>query len=361
MKITHLETCVVSLPRTDSLTTAYSTAAGATTVVVRLFTDEGLVGYGQTAVAPRAYGESAEGIRANIQAHLAPAVSGESPLDIERLTRKMARALPAHWSSHAGVEMALWDLKGKALGAPVYQLLGGKMRAGVELMGFVHHDAPEAMAAHAAATLTKTPFPVLKMKIGLHPPDDVRRYAAVAEAVRGRAVIQVDGNVGYTLDQALPALAQMEALGALGLVEQPVARLDDMAVLAQRLSAPVMADEAIYAPTDALEVIRRKAASVALMKITKHGGLLNVWKIASLFEAAGLDLSIAIYYDLIAAAAAHLAAALPCARWPSPYTDLEDTLLAEPFAPDGLLLRVPEAPGLGVELDMDKVARYTVA
>ena len=360
MKITKLDTAVVSLPRTDALTTSYSTTTGATTVVVRLHTDEGPIGIGQTAVAPRSYGETAEGIQANMQTHLAPVVVGESPLNIERLVQNMERALPAHWSSHAGVEFALWDLKGKALGVPVYQLLGGKVRDGVDLMGFVHHDTPEAMAAEATVTLAETPFPVLKMKIGLNPEDDVKRYAAVAHAVQGQAVIQVDGNAGYTLDQALPALAHMEACGSLGIVEQPVARWADMAQLARRLFVPLMADEAIYPPVEALEVVRQKAANVALMKITKHGGILNVWKIASIFAAAGLDLSIAIYYDLIAVAAAHLAAALPCARWPSPFTHLNDTILTEPFVPEGLLLRVPEKPGLGVELDMDKVARYRI-
>ncbi len=360
MKITNLESVVVSLPRTDALTTSYSTSTGATTVVLLLQTDQGLTGIGQTAVAPRSYGETAEGIQANIQAHLAPAVVGESPFDIDRLVQKMERALPDHWSSHAGVELALWDLKGKALGVPVYQLLGGKVREGVDLMGFVHHDAPAVMAAEAAATLAETPFPVLKMKIGMEAVDDVKRYSAVAEAVKGQAVIQVDGNAGYTLDQAVPTLAQMEACGALGIIEQPVARWADMANLSRRLFTPLMADEAIYPPADALEVVRQKVASVALMKITKHGGILNVWKMASIFEAAGLELSIAIYYDIIAVAAAHLAAAISCARWPSPYTYLNDTILSEPFEPEGLLLRVPEKPGFGVELDMDKLARYRV-
>ncbi|HBY93238.1 MAG TPA: hypothetical protein DEP84_04605 [Chloroflexi bacterium] len=361
VKITNVKTTVVSLPRAATLTTSYGSGETSTTVLVELFTNEGLTGIGQTAVAPRSYGETAEGIMANIQAHLAPAVIGESPREIERLCRKMHAALPHHWSSHAGVEFALWDLTGKALGVPVYELLGGKVREGVSLMGFVHHDTPDRMAGHAREALDEHGYPVLKMKVGLDPREDVARYRAVAEAVGDRAVLQVDGNTGYTLVEAIPALTTMERIGGLGAIEQPVERIEDLAEIARRLATPVMADEAIYPPQDAIEVVRRKAASLALMKITKHGGLLNVQKIAAVFDAAGLTLSAAIYYDVIAAAAAHFAAATPCVEWPSPYTYLQDTLLQKPLAPEGLLLRVPAGPGLGVELDPDKVRQYTVA
>jgi muconate cycloisomerase len=360
MKIVDVRTTVVSLPRAETLTTSYGSTGSATTLIVELATDEGITGVGQTAVAPRSYGETAEGMAANIMAHLAPAVLGESPLDIERLCAKMHAALPDHWSSHAGIEMALWDLKGKALGVPVYQLLGGKLSEGVNLMGFVHHATPDQMAAEAKSVLDEHGFPVLKMKIGLDPREDVKRYRAVAEAVGDRAVIQVDGNTGYSIGQALPALTEMERIGALGAIEQPVERMEDMAEIAKRLATPVMADEAIYPPSDAIEVVRRKAASIALMKITKHGGILNVQKIGAIFDAAGLSLSIAIYFDFIALAAAHLAVALPCVRWPSPYTYLQDTLLAEPFEPQGLLLPVPDRPGLGIDLDPYKLRKYAV-
>ena len=360
MKIVEVRTSVVSLPRAETLTTSYGSSGSATTLIVELLTDEGISGVGQTAVAPRSYGETAEGMAANIMKHLAPTVIGESPMHLERLCQKMEAALPDHWSSHAGIEMALWDLKGKALGVPIYQLLGGKLQPGVHLMGFVHHAKPEQMAEEAIATLDEHGFPVLKMKIGLDPREDVMRYRAVAEAVGDRAVIQVDGNTGYSISQALPALSAMEAIGALGTIEQPVARMEDLAEIAKRLATPVMADEAIYAPPDAVEVVRRKAASIALMKITKHGGIRNVQKIGAVFDAAGLSLSIAIYFDFIALAAAHLAAALPCVAWPSPYTYLNDTLLAEPYVPHGLLLPVPERPGLGIDLDPYKLEKYTV-
>ena len=94
--------------------------------------------------------------------------------------------------------------------------------------------------------------------------------------------------------------------------------------------------------------------------LAKHGGIGPVRRIGAVFESAGLQLSVALYYDLIAAAACHLAVALPAVRWPSPETDMQDTILATPLRSDGLLLPVPEGPGLGVELDPAKVERYTV-
>ena len=360
MNITGARVTAIRIPRRDVLHTSYGSHDDACTVVVELTTDEGLVGVGQTAVDAPFYGETAEGIVANIRAHLVPAVTGESPFDIERLVGKMRAVLPSHWSSHAGVELALWDLKGKALGVPVYQLLGGKVRDGVSLMGFVRRSNAAQMAKEVDAVLAARAYPVIKMKIGVDPAEDVRQYRAVAEAVGDRAVIQADGNTGYTMAQAIPALAAMERAGRLGTVEQPVARTRDLAEIARRLAVPVMADEAIYAPPDAIEVVRLRAASIALMKITKHGGLLSVQKIAAIFEAAGLVLSVAIYFDVIGAAAAHIAAAIPCVRWPSPPTDLADTIVTVPLLTDRLLLRVPEGPGFGVELDPDKLGKYAM-
>ncbi len=203
------------------------------------------------------------------------------------------------------------------------------------------------MARKAVETLDEHGYPVLKMKIGLNPHDDILRYRAVAEAIGDRAVIQVDGNTGYTIAQAIPALATMESIGALGAIEQPVARMSDMAEIARRLNTPVMADEAIYPPEDAIEVVRQQAASIALMKMNKHGGLTNVHQIGMIFGAAGLSLSIAIYYDLIGVAASHLAAALPCVTWPSPATAMTDTIVATPFAPEGLLLAGAGRSGTG--------------
>jgi muconate cycloisomerase len=150
----------------------------------------------------------------------------------------------------------------------------------------------------------------------------------------------------------------MEDIGNLGAVEQPVARLHDLAEVEARLAAPVMADEMIFSPQDAIEVVNHRAASMALIKITKHGGLLDVMRIASVFDAAGLILSVAVYPDIMEAAAAHVAAAIPCVRWPSFPTKLQDSILVEPLEPKGLVLPPPEKPGLGIELDEEKLLKY---
>lgn len=361
MKIVGLTATVVALPRSATLTTSYGSGDLATTVLVQLHTDSGHIGIGQTAVAPRSYGETAAGILANIEQHLAPVVVGRDFDSIEAIHHDLMRALPHHWSSHAGVEIALWDLKGKQLGVPVYELLGGKVRDGLTLMGFVHHDAPDAMAAEAVASVDEHGFSVLKMKVGMDPVEDVARYRAVAEALRGRAVLQIDGNTGWSLWEALYALREMEAIGGLGAVEQPVASRREMTILARTFRTPIMADEAIYAAHDAIDVVREEAASLALMKITKHGGVSQVRDIAHVFDAANLGLSMAIYFDLIAAVASHLAAAFPCATWPSPFTHLEASILTDPPVPAGLHMNPSDDPGWGVDLDLDQVARYATA
>jgi L-Ala-D/L-Glu epimerase len=360
MKIRDVRARVLRIPRLSTLTTSYGSDSDAVTVLVELECDDGLVGYGQVGIDHPAYGETAVGVVANVVRHLGPALVGHDPRDVTRCEQRLHKALPHHEFSVSAVEMALWDAAGKALGAPVWRLLGGRVREGVDLMGFVDHDTPERMAEGAGRTLDATPFGVLKMKIGMDPAADLARVRAVAEAVRGRAVLQVDGNTGYDVAQAIPTLTAMEATGVLGAIEQPVARLADMAELARRLATPIMADESIYAPSDAIDVVRQRAASIALMKIAKHGGIGPVRRIGAVFEAAGLQLSVALYYDLIAAAACHLAVALPAVCWPSPETDMADTILQTPLRSDGLLLRAPEGPGLGVALDWDKVERYTV-
>ena len=359
MRVTAITATILRIPRRVTLVMAYGAQDNATTVLVELCTDVGLTGYGQIPVDLPSL--NAASIRANILTHYAPIVTGQSPLDRTRLLAAMERTLPGQPLALAAAELALWDLTGKALGVPVYQLLGGKVRDGIPLMAMVNAPDPDALFAEARATLA-TPYPVLKMKIGMGVASDIARYRAVREAVGDRATIQVDGNIGYELTDALTAIEAMEQMGGLGMIEQPVAKMRHLAVLARQFAAPVMADESLQTPADMLGLIRHGAAKAAFLKIGKHGGLLRSMQIAHLAETAGIALSVAVYYDVLAAVAAHVAAAFPAVTWPSFVTGITDTVLAEPLVRDdvGLVLRVPEGPGFGVTIDREKVRRYTV-
>ena len=357
MKITAITSTIIAIPRVARLTLSGGSRDDATTVLVQMQTDDGLVGIGQTVVDPPAFG--AAGIKANIDAYLTPLLIGQSPLEIAYLHRVMERALPGHRSTHAAIDLALWDLKGKTLGVPVHQLLGARVREGIALMAMVPHADPTTMA-RATAALLATPYPALKVKIGVGVADDVARYRAVRATAGDRAIIQVDGNGGYTLDEAIAALTAMEHIGGLGMIEQPVARLNDLAALAHRFSAPVMADESFDGPESLAAIAERGAARAAFLKLPKQGGIFGARSAAPIAAAAAISLSVAVYYDVLAAAAAHVAVALPAITWPSFVTRLSDSLLAEPLAPDGLVLRPPKGPGLGVTLDVEKMRRYTV-
>jgi muconate cycloisomerase len=272
----------------------------------------------------------------------------------------MDRVLAGALFAKTAVEFALWDLAGKALGVPVYQLLGGRVQDGIHLHGFVHHGTTDRMVGMARQQADEG-WAVLKMKIGMHPADDLARYAAVLEAVSGRARFQLDGNTGYSLSQAAPILQEMERLGGVAVFEQPVASAADMARLARMLTTPLMADESLYTPQDAFALARDGSARVLHLKLHKFGGLLKAKRIAAVAEAAGLQLSVAPYTDIELAAAAHFAAATPGAVWPAGFTPMEDTVLTEPIQAAGQRVLPPEGPGLGVEVDRARLVRLSAA
>jgi L-Ala-D/L-Glu epimerase len=360
MKIKDIDIYAIDIPRSDTLKTSYGSNDTATTILTIIKTDEGIDGYGQASVDAPFYGETAESMVVNLKKHVKPNIIGLNPLNHTDVLRVINQNLPFnnHTFTISAIDMALWDLKGKIMNTPLYNLLGGKINEGIKLMGFVHHDTPSEMANHAKEIIKNKQYKVLKMKIGMDPSDDIKRYKAVIDAIDDDVCIQVDGNTGYTIDQALPTLKIMEDLGKLGAIEQPVYRNKDMSTLARHLNTPIMADEAIYGPIDAIDVIDNNSASLALMKISKHGGITSVNNIGSIFNSAGLGLSIAIYYDLIAVSAVHLACSLNAVRWPSPATDLVDTIIDNPLIEKDNMIYPNDKPGLGVVLDFDKIEKY---
>lgn len=360
MKIREIQTTIVPITRRRSLKTAYGEMPDTTTVVARIMTDEGITGIGQTVAPAPWYGETAEAIKMAIDRYLAPTLVDQDPFAIERMHRRMHEALLGATYATTALDIALWDIKGKALNVPVYELLGGACKEGAVLHAFVERMTLAETAARIEELYAQG-WRWFKTKIGFGPREDAAWYKAIRDAVPDDVQFQVDGNTGYTLAEAVQVLTVMERQDGLALIEQPVRYLDEMAELTKRLRTPIQADEAVTGPRSVYEIATSKAAHVLHFKLQKYGGLLPAKRMAAIAEAAGLELSVAPYFDILAAAAAHFAVSTPGARWPAGFSDMEDTLLQETYAPKGQILAPPEGPGLGIDINLDRLVFYEKA
>jgi L-Ala-D/L-Glu epimerase len=257
----------------------------------------------------------------------------------------------------AALETALFDLAGKITGVPVWRLLGAERVEPVACNATLAAGAPEAVAASASRWL-RLGFSTFKLKLGTE--YDVEQVAAAREAVGPEANIRVDANGAWSVDQAIERVHQLAPLG-IELVEQPCATLDEMAEVARSVNVPLAGDESIASEADAAAARRKRACELATAKLAKVGGIGQAHGVA---EAIPTYLSSALDGPVGIAAAAHAAQAL--------YRDRPDPGLAHGLATQLLFgdtiaarqcelrdgeLRLPEGPGLGVEIDDSALAR----
>jgi muconate cycloisomerase len=263
----------------------------------------------------------------------------------------------------AGLDIAAYDLAAQAAGQPIHVLCGGKRVDSVPQIGVVGL-VPEAEAAESAVRQLRDGYRTIKMKIGHDAAEDAARVSAVREAVGEGVPIRVDGNCGYGRAEALRAFRLMEDAD-LEWIEQPLPGwdLDGMADLAARLDTPVAVDESMYTPEDAFRCITSGAADVVNIKVAKCGGIYPSQKIAATCEAAGVPcfLGGCIETSVGTAAALHFYAATSnviraAEIHGSPH--YVDDIAVRPFTAEGGSLAVPGVPGLGVEVDEDKVDAY---
>jgi muconate cycloisomerase len=331
-------------------------------VLVRVTDDAGRVGLGEASVTAIWSGESQAGTIALIEQELAPLLMGADPFDIEWITRRMDRTVFANSFAKGALEMALLDLQGQTLGVPVYKLLGGNepeaSARGIRLKFVVGAVEPE-LAAQRAARMVQRGWKAIKVKVARHqhPRIDAERLRAVRQAIGPDIWLSVDANGGYTVEDGIWAAARFEKLD-IALFEQPTRRGDHvaMAEVRRRSGIPIMADESVFTPLDALEVIRHRAADILSLYPGKHGGIRPTQAIAKLAESAGIPCTIGsnLEREVATAAMAHVTvctANLQCERYPGDLIGpvyYEQPLTREPLRYEADRLWVPEKPGLGV-------------
>ncbi len=370
MKITHIETIPVQVPRNPhrAIRSSLGYTTASTFVLVKVFTDEGLVGLGEVSCDPVWSGEDHVTSAHYINNFFAPLLIGENPTEVERLTAKIDRRIRGNPFTKSALEMALWDILGKAVGLPVYRLLGGPVREFVPTKFSVSGAEPEK-AAEIAAWAVSVGFKAMKVKVGIDPESDVARVRAVREAVGQDVRLGVDANGGWLPRMAIQTIRRLYEFNIF-FAEQPVPPLDVawLADVRRHVQVPIMADESVFNLQDAMAVVRAEAADVLSVYVGKGGGIGPARKIAAVAEAAGLTCTIGSNLEMGIASAAmiHLAMATPgigAEEFPcdiiSPFY-YEDDLLTEPLPIKPGEARPFEKPGLGVELDEEKVERYQV-
>jgi L-alanine-DL-glutamate epimerase-like enolase superfamily enzyme len=371
MKITKIECIPVSMPFAKPMKMGGGTADCADSVVVKLHTDEGITGICETGdTSPWYMGESQDSIMHNINKVYGPQVLlGEDPFNIERIVAGMDRAAKLNNQSKAVIDYALHDIMGKALGVPVYQLLGGLSNPKIPLAFVMSSGTPDEVMAEGRA-LVKAGFRGMKLKVGAKSiGEDLEMLGALRQAVGKDIKIITDTNGGWHYLQAFQFLKEAVRYD-LFLAEQPVPYWDieGMARLRRKVDVPVFADEAAAEPSDLLKLMQRDAVDGFFLKVPKAGGIHKSQKWVAIARAAGLIVMCGCMIDsgLGAAANAHFLAATEWlgkieqeAIGPLNLYNIHDTV-SQPLSDDlavkvlryeGGYLYPPDGPGLGVELN----------
>ena len=360
--IGSVQTWRAVLRRAVAWKTARYTKGDIEATVVGISDADGTTGYGYMP-SMSIVGESPLSSESLIQTLLAPVMKDHSFFGIQPVLREIDQVLGANFQTKFAIEEALWDLLGKKLETPLVNLIAPACRLEVPVMRMLGLKPPQETAGEAKALVDRG-YRHVKVKIGLDEKRDVETVRRVRDAVGKEVFLSADANQAYAPMQAVRVLRQLED-ASLGLVEQPVRRDDirGMAFVRQNVSVPIMADEGIETATDALRHIEAGAMDAVSVKIWKMGGIYRAQEIASVCRAANVSVHVGSTAgsQLMEAIQLHFCAALPELFGGAEISEFE-SLTNDPAA--GLVvengvLRVPDAPGLGVAIDHGRLRETT--
>lgn len=367
--ITRVETIPLRIPLAVPIKISSGAKRPAVEVLlVRLHTDEGIAGIGETQAWRRqGSSETLASLTQVINEHFSPLIVGRPPFAIASIMRSLDEAIYHSRYAQAPISDALYDLQGKLLGVPAYQLLGGKCRDTVPSCAvlFMMPTLEETVAG--AERFHSRGFRSFVVKVGLDLRTDAENVRAVRERLGDEVAIRVDANAGMAFDDALRLLRKIERYGIYA-AEQLLGIWDmaGMAELARRVDIPMIADECVSTDRDLIAVISKRAASIVQTKVAKNGGIWHTRRLWEIADAAGLRICPGNHpcTSIATLSVAHLAGAWPGPLFDGPFTvgalTLAEDVVTEPVRLEGSQVRVPDAPGLGVTLDEDKIRRFRV-
>lgn len=358
MKVRSVRIWIVDVPQVPPIAPYRShirTSSTTTSGIARIDTDEGLIGWGEFNL------NFLPGLsRAKLERD-AQWLLGRDPRNIEAFHRDCR----LEWRLKSGLEMALWDIAGKAAGVPVAVLLGGILRPEVELaacMGIQSYEQAGEIARH----YVEQGFTTLKTKAGSDMHEDLEMVRGVRDAVGDRLKLRIDPNRAYSPQQAAELAKRLEEYN-LEYLEQPIPAepLSDARWLRQQSKTPIALNESVTDPASVYQILKEDAAAFILPDTHCAGGMLPCVKIGHVCEAAGVPCIMHCGHDLgpKTAAMVHIAAALPSYSLAndSTYFGLKEDITVEPLPIVRGRIAVPDKPGLGIECDATKLDHYGAA
>jgi len=312
MKITDIRFALLEVPLKTPFKTALRTVNEIKDVIIIIDTDSGHVGYGEAPATAAITGDTLGSIIETIKTEMKPRLIGRDISNLNEITEIIQGSIMKNYNAKAAVEIAVYDLFAQLYGAPLYKILGGgeptlstDITISIDYIDKMVEDSRKAV---------ELGFDILKVKVGIDIGLDIDRIKAIDAAVKGKALIRLDANQGWTAKEAVNALRSLEDSGVvLELVEQPVKAddIDGMKYITERVVTPVMADESTFGPREVIEIIKMRAADIINIKLMKAGGISNAIKIADIAATYGVECMIGCMLEssISVSAAAHLAVA----------------------------------------------------
>ncbi|TFD99945.1 dipeptide epimerase [Jeotgalibacillus sp. R-1-5s-1] len=353
MMIRSIDTFRVSVPLKKPFKTALRTLTTAESVIVKITDSEGRTGYGEAPPTHVITGDSLSGIEAAINEVIGPKCIGQSVLSRENLLHIIHTSMVGNTSAKAALDCAVHDLLAQHAGLPLYQFLGGS-RDTLETDYTVSINEPDEMASDALQ-FVQDGFSILKIKVGIGAiEEDLKRIRAIREKAPD-CTLRLDANQGWTAKEAIYAIRKMEDEGLdIELVEQPVKAhdIDGLKRVTDHTFTPIMADESVFSPKDAIRVLQMRAADLINIKLMKAGGIHQALTIAKLAESHGIECMTGsmIETKIGITAAAHFAASQ---RNITRFDFDAPLLLAEDIVVGGVSyqqseMKLANTPGLGI-------------
>lgn len=354
MKITQVKLGMISVPLRVPFKTALRSVESVEDVIVEIHTDTGHIGYGEAPPTGVITGDTTGAIIGALQDHLIKTIKGKDVDDFEDLMKAVNGCILKNTSAKAAVDMALWDLYGQLYKIPVYKLLGGSRKKIVTDIT-ISVNSPDEMARDAVNAIERG-YDCLKVKVGSNPSLDVERLSAIRQAIGNDCLLRIDANQAWAPKEAVKLLNQMQEKGLMiEFVEQPVKAhdFDGLKYVTERSYVPVLADESVFSPEDAVKIMQMRAADLVNIKLMKCSGIYNALKIASAAEVYGVECMIGCMLE--AKVSVNAAVHLACAKQIITKIDLDGPVLCseDPVIGGAVFhekdITVSDEPGLGIK------------